>query len=160
MAIFTGPAKKIWSWLPQRIRLNLVRATQRKFTVSCAVVVINDRREVLLLDHALRPGNSWGLPGGFIESGEQPEEAIRRELREETGIELENLGLLRVRTIRRHVEILFSGTPVGEPFVNSREITRLAWVRIDELPERLGISQKTLIESVLNGAFEKSTRAD
>ncbi len=152
MPIFTGTAKKIWGKLPPRIRLNLVRLTQQKFTVSAAIVIFNERREVLLLDHAMRPGNSWGLPGGFIKSGEQPDEAIRRELREETGIDVENLKLFRVRTLNRHVEILFSGKAVGEPKADGREIIDLGWFHIDELPKRIGISQKGLIESVLNEA--------
>lgn len=151
MAIFTGAAKKIWNALTPRIRLRLVRATQQKFTVSAAIVIVNERREILLLDHALRPGNSWGLPGGFVEFGEQPDEAIRRELREETGIEIAHLELVRVRTLGRHVEVLFSGTPVGEATVNSREIDGLGWFAVADLPEQSPASQKALIESVLNG---------
>src|ERR1043165_6051075 len=44
---------------------------------------------VLLLRHVLRKGSGWGIPGGFLRAGEQPEEAVCRELREETGLELE-----------------------------------------------------------------------
>lgn len=127
----------------------LVRATQRKFTVSAAAVVFNSDGEVLLLNHVLRPYSGWGLPGGFIDHGEQPHDAIRRELMEEVGLELAELELYRIRTIRRHVEILFTATSAGEAEVASREIIELGWFAPDNLPERLSGPQKALIQRVL-----------
>ena len=76
-----------WKILPPWLRLKIIRTTQQKFTVSAAAIITNDNGEVLLLNHVLRPFSGWGLPGGFLGAGEQPEEAIRREIREETGIE-------------------------------------------------------------------------
>lgn len=141
--------RKIWKLLPSGVRLWLVRATQRKFTVSAAAVVINEKGEVLLLNHVLRPFSGWGLPGGFIGQGEQPHDAIRRELREEVGIELEDLNMHRVRTIRRHVEILFTAAGLGEASVKSREIIEFGWFGPDSLPEQMSEPQKTLVRRVL-----------
>ncbi len=76
----------IWKRIPSRFRLKIIRATQRKFTASVGVIITNPNGKVLLLEHLLRPGSGWGIPGGFIEHGEQPETAVRREIREETGI--------------------------------------------------------------------------
>ncbi|MCV4785482.1 NUDIX domain-containing protein, partial [Escherichia coli] len=76
----------------------------------------------------------WGLPGGFINKGEQPESAIRREIHEETGLELENLEIFLVRTMGQHIEILFSATANGEGRVLSREITQLGWFSPEMLP--------------------------
>ena len=92
---------KIWKMLPRRLRLQIIRASQKKFTVSVGAVITDEAGKVLLLEHHLRPASGWGIPGGFVEHGEQPEAAIRRELREETGLELENVRLASVRTLQR-----------------------------------------------------------
>ena len=130
--------------------------TQDKFTVSAAALITNDAGEVLLLDHHIRPASGWGLPGGFLEHGEQPDEGIRREIREETGLELHHLKLLRTRIVRTHLEILFRAGTRGEPDIKSREIRGFGWFGRDELPDLLNPVQKKLIRSVLESEVEKT----
>ncbi|TCD47355.1 NUDIX hydrolase [Chlorobium sp. N1] len=53
--------------------------------IACTV---NPKGEILLIRRAHEPAlNEWALPGGFLESGELPEEGCLRELMEETSIE-------------------------------------------------------------------------
>ena len=134
-----------WKSLPPWVRLRIIRTTQQKFTVSAAAVITNAKGEVLLLNHLLRPYSGWGLPGGFLTAAEQPEEAIRRELLEETGLELVDLEMFRIRTIGRHVEIVFRATSTGEPKVLSQEIFELGWFGIDDLPEGLPAAQREIV---------------
>lgn len=141
----------IWKKTPYFLRARLVRATQAKFTASVAVIITNEKNEILLLDHVLRPVFSWGIPGGFIEAGEQPENAARREIREEVGLELVGAELVRMRTINRHIEILFRAQAAGEAAVKSREINDFGWFALDRMPERMSASQKILIGQVLRG---------
>jgi ADP-ribose pyrophosphatase YjhB (NUDIX family) len=141
----------LWKWTPRRLRLETIRLTQKKFTVSAVAVVVNEAGKVLLLDHFLRPGASWALPGGFMEAGEQPEAAIKRELREETTLELKNVRLLSVRTINSHIEILFRAEAAGEPHPNSREINAAGWFSIEEMPAETSGLQKRIVTEVLSG---------
>ena len=145
--------KIIWEKLNPAMRLRIVRSTQKKFTVSVAAIVVNENGEILLLNHVLRSDLSWGIPGGFIANGEQPEAAVRREIREETGLELENIKLIRLRTINRHIEILFSASPVGTARVQSLEINELGWFKVNEMPEKMSRIQKQMLEKVLNSEY-------
>ncbi|MBS0275616.1 MAG: NUDIX hydrolase [Proteobacteria bacterium] len=68
-----------------------------KPVLGVAAVIWNDRREVLLIRRTKEPRKGqWSLPGGKVEFGESLEDAVRREVREETGIEIALLGLAGV----------------------------------------------------------------
>lgn len=133
---------KIWKRITPAARVRLVRVGQTKFTVSAAAVVVNDRSQVLLLDHVLRPNSNWGIPGGFINAGEPPEKAVSREIYEETGLELKNVKLVRVRTSNRHLEILYRADANGAAQAKSAEINAAVWFEIGEIPEEMSAGQK------------------
>ena len=126
-----------------------MRVTQKKFTASVAAIIENENGEILLLDHVLRPGSGWGIPGGFLGFGEQPVEAVQRELREETGLELKSLEMYRTRTVGRHIEIVFRAQADGVASVKSREIKALGWFKVDEMPEKMSLIQKNVIKDSL-----------
>lgn len=140
---------KIWRRMPGRARWRLIRMSQPTFTASAGAVVLNRDDEVLLLHHILRPGSGWGIPGGFLDRGEQPEDAIRREIREETGLELTDVRPIKTHTIERHIEFVYAARSDGEARVLSREITELGWFRPTNLPDGLPLAHARLIESVL-----------
>ncbi len=61
---------------------------------SVAILALNERNQILLVKRNVAPGNGrWCLPGGFIEQGETAQEAVLRELKEETGLTGRNLRL-------------------------------------------------------------------
>ena len=140
---------KVWKVLPRSGRQLISRSVQVKFTVSAAGVILNEHGEVLLLNHVLRPDSGWGVPGGFIDKGEQPEAAFRREIMEETGIEVRDVSLYRIRTLGRHIEVIFLAKSIGEPEVKSREIKELGWFAIDALPPEMSVDQQFLILNAL-----------
>lgn len=150
-AMFIDIFGGIWKLLSSGMRLKIIRATQKKFTASVAVIITNREGKVLLLEHLWRPGSGWGIPGGFINHGEQPENGVRREIREETGIELENLRMVRVRTIDRHIEMLFRAESDDRAEVKSREIKSVGWFDPEEMPDEMSRVQKSIVVKVLRG---------
>ncbi len=138
----------IWRHLPGIIRRRLVRIGQRRFTVTAGAIIFDDGGNVLLLEHVFRPDSGWGLPGGFLNKGEQPEAALRREMREEIGVELERVEMLFARTLPepRQIEIYFSARVIGSPQPCSFEIRTAAWFAIENLPSELSQDQRRLIQ--------------
>lgn len=68
-----------------------------EIVVGVGAVIWNDRKEVLLIRRTKEPRiGQWSLPGGKIEKGESLEDALLREVLEETGLEVEILGLAGV----------------------------------------------------------------
>jgi 8-oxo-dGTP diphosphatase len=141
----------IWQRLPAKLRRLTVRATNTRFTVTAAGIILNSGGQVLLLKHRFRPGSGWGIPGGFLELGEQPDEALRRELREEIDLELNNVRLFTVRTFTRQkqIEVVFVARASGSTESRSTEIERGEWFSSNSLPAGLPSDQKKLIHSVL-----------
>jgi ADP-ribose pyrophosphatase YjhB (NUDIX family) len=91
------------------------------------------------------------LPGGFLDAGEQVHEAIVRELKEETGIDITDVRMLYIRTLGRHIEVLFAARADAAGEVLSPEIDHLGWYSSDEIPEGLPHDQKRTVERVLSG---------
>jgi len=135
--------------LPPWLRTRITRLTQTTFVVSSAGIITDPAGRVLLLNHVIRPGSGWGLPGGFLKYYEQPHEAFTREVAEETGLTITDVTLLRTRTFKRHVEILFTARTSGSAEVSSREIIELGWFSPDQLPPAMNLDQQFLIRKVL-----------
>lgn len=104
-----------------------------------AAVIVNRQRQVLIARRAdhLHQGSCWEFPGGKLEPGETPHEALVRELREELGIAVEQaMPLLTLRhdypdrRVRLHVWRVerFAGVAHGQ------QGQPLRWVSPDELP--------------------------
>lgn len=141
----------LWRGAPKSVRRWSVRLVEPRFTVTAGAVVLDETGRVLLLEHVFRAGNGWGIPGGFLERGEQPEDALRRELREEIGLELAEAELAFVRTLKRpaQVEVIFRCRASGAMGSRSMEIKHAEWFELDRLPEGLPRDQRRIIERAL-----------
>lgn len=125
--------------------------------VGVAVAVINEQGEFLLQK---RQDGLWGVPGGFIELGESTEEAGRREVLEETGLEVGKLDLVGVFSGKQYFVQLPNGDefyPVtiaymtnelkgGSLKADGEETVEVQFFKVTELPEGLNPLIKNLIK--------------
>lgn len=115
-----------------------------------SVVITNLAGDVLLLKHSYGPA-VWGLPGGGLGRGEDPEAAARREVREELGIDLakvEAIGTLEeVLSGCPHTAHLFAATCDRQPRPDGREVTEARFFPSHSLPEPLGETTRRRIEA-------------
>ena len=120
---------RIWRRLPKRVRRWGILLSQPRFTVTAGAVVVDDQQRVLLLHHRFRGGSGWGIPGGFLNPRESPEEALRRELREEINLELDNVEIAFTHRLQAYqqIEIVFRATPRNAVQICSAEISRAEW---------------------------------
>jgi ADP-ribose pyrophosphatase YjhB (NUDIX family) len=109
---------------------------------TASAVIVDDRGRVLLARRAAEPGKGrWDLLGGFIDEGEPPLDALRREIDEEIGTEVEVGDFVG----GFHDVYGDDGPPTlnfywtarlrGEPRP-SDELAELGWFEPDELPPR------------------------
>lgn len=104
--------------------------TTPRTRVSAYAVAVDGRERILLArlsqESAVFEPGLWHLPGGGVDPGEQPVEALARELREETGLELRDARLLDARAytstrlgVSWHLVALFYAVDLapGEPHV-------------------------------------------
>jgi len=66
--------------------------------VTVAAIVLNGNGEMLLLKSEKWRGK-YGIPAGKVEYGERTAEAVKREIREETGLAVERLAFLKVQEL-------------------------------------------------------------
>ena len=122
--------------------------TQREYPerplVGVGGLVVRDGR-VLLVKRAREPlKDKWSLPGGLVELGETLESAVVREIREETGLEVnvEELvdvvdRILRDENGRAQYHYVLADylctAPAGEPRAAS-DVAATAWATVEDLP--------------------------
>lgn len=103
-------------------------------------VLITRNGQVLLGRRVNDPGRGqWTLPAGFIDADEDPREAARRECIEETGLEVEVVGLLDVLFGREHergahILIVFQAQIVGGQLNPSDDVDAVDFFELDRLP--------------------------
>ncbi len=75
-------------------------ATQARKRVSADMLIRDDAGGILLVDPGYKP--LWDLPGGMAEANESPPECARREVKEETGLDLSPGRILCVEWVPPH----------------------------------------------------------
>ena len=94
--------------------------------VSVAALVTNEKGEILLVNS---PWRGWEYPGGLIEPGETFQQALHREVLEESGAEIEITGFVGIcKNVERNiVNIDFTARYIGGELRTSEESTEVLW---------------------------------
>jgi ADP-ribose pyrophosphatase YjhB (NUDIX family) len=121
-----------------------------QFMVGVVGLIESDDGQLLVLRHTYRSDFDWGLPTGFLEHHEAPAVALRREMREEAGFEVELTELWRIVADDRRplLDIVYRGRVVGGKFTASSEVDAMRWCRDDDFPT-LRPDQQTLVHQFL-----------
>ena len=124
--------------------------------------LIFHRDRILMAERGGEPLKGWwSIPGGLVETGESLDAAIRREVREETGLDVRPLGVLEIfeRIMRdaegaaeyHYVLIDYVCRVAGGVLRAGDDVSRAEWVRRRDLP-KLRITEGTL--AVIEKGFQ------
>lgn len=119
---------------------------------SVTGVVIRDNK-VLLARHTYGGGKGMLIiPGGYVNQGETPQDALRREYREETGIEVEPGGIIGIRFNQKDWYIAFRAEyRSGEARSDHDENSEVVWMELSEVFGREDVPEltKKLVRSAM-----------
>ena len=128
--------------------------------------LIFEDRNLLIVERAHEPLKGyWSIPGGIVETGEKLEDAVRREVREETGLDVEPLSIFEVfervvpdaqgKTEYHYVLIDYLCRATGGKLEAASDVSRVAWVAEQNLSD-YRLTDGTL--AVIGRAFAKLQR--
>ncbi len=122
--------------------------------VSVAALVTNEKGEILLVNS---PWRGWEYPGGLIEPGETFQQALRREVLEESGAEIEITGFVGIcKNVERNiVNIDFTAKYVGGELRTSEESTEVLWATPEQAMKMITFPlTKKRLSNMLSGREE------
>jgi len=133
-----GPLRRLLTWL-----------LHAKYIHGVTGVIGDDSGRILLLKHRFWQDQRWGLPGGLASYGETLSATLRRELLEETGLDVRPSRLLRVQTTNgRLAEFILLAESQGIPVPKSAEIMEARFWDPAALPENLHPAHRALIKNL------------
>jgi 8-oxo-dGTP diphosphatase len=124
-----------------------------KITVD-GIIIKDD--EIILIKRKYEPyKNSWALPGGYVEYNEKTEDAIIREIFEETGIKTKINKLIGVysdpkRDPRGHtISIIYELKIINGKIKSGDDASEVDFFKFDDIPEKLSFDHKKIISDYL-----------
>jgi ADP-ribose pyrophosphatase YjhB (NUDIX family) len=136
----------LFNAFPVRWQRRILTAAHERFLVGVTGLGLDPTGRVLLARH--RFGSpQWRFLGGFLHRRERVEDALRREIREETGLAIEVGPVLEVVTGFRwaRVELVFAFRVIGGTEALTAEVLEIGWFPPDRLPD-MRADQRGMIE--------------
>lgn len=141
---------RIWRILPTWIHFLAAKLVRSKFRAAVAALIFDEQGRILLFKHTYRKWQ-WGIPAGSLEYHEQPADAIIREFREETNMQIEIQKLLTTLSAKEdhHITIVYLCKIVSGEFKESNEVSEMKYFDVNDLPKML-FAEKELIKWAAN----------
>jgi len=125
--------------------------------VGAGIVIIKDGKTLLTKRRGAHAEGTYGSVGGHVKFGESPTEAVKREAKEELGIEIGNLRFATcvnmVKYGKHYVDISFLADIIsGEPTIMEPDrIESVGWYDLDNLPQPLFEPVRIVLEQIKSG---------
>lgn len=105
-----------------------------QFTIGAFGMIFDEQKRVLLVHR--RDYDLWNLPGGTLEDFEPPVQAVKREVKEETGLDVEVLKLMGIYNKENKNDMAFSFLckVVGGEITLNDEADQIEYFEVDKLP--------------------------
>jgi len=148
----------VFNAFPVRWQRRFMTAAHERFLVGVTGLGVDAQGRVLLARHRFG-APQWRFLGGFLGRRERVEDALAREIREETGLSIEVGPVLEVVTGFRwaRVELVFAFRVIGGAEALTAEVAELGWFPPDALPD-VRADQRGLIERHTDRAREWANR--
>ncbi len=139
----------LWKRLPLWARHMLLWTFNAHFIVGTVALVDDGDGRVLVARHTYRRSAPWALPGGWVRRGEDPAEAVIREIREETALEAEVVVPLLIQVESPvHLTVIYRATLRGGAFRPSHEVSEVRFIEPGGWPEGLREDHRVLIAAL------------
>lgn len=116
--------------------------------LSVGAIIKNEKGEILMIDRLKQPFG-WACPAGHIDEEEEPEQALLREVKEETGLDIISYKEFNInyssdnysdapqepcsRGIKFHMWFIYDVVATGELIFKADEVKAIKWCSIDEI---------------------------
>lgn len=140
----------LWRRIPDQLQWAIKWLMLPKHLVGAVAVIRNERGELLLFKHSYHRTKPWGLPGGWVKSGESPAQAVAREIEEESGARVDVVRVLVAceSPCRNHLTVVFLCSQPQDQFAPCAEVTDFRYVPLAEVEALLAASQADIFPAI------------
>ena len=143
---------KLWRLFNQPVQWIILWSLHSKFNVCVSGVIFDGQGDVLLLRHRYWGEGSWGLPSGFAIKREEVSDTLRREVKEETNLDIEVIRFLRLASgYKLRVEVSMVAKLLGgELELDMHEILEAKFFSPQALPTGILDTHRELVQLAMS----------